>query len=196
MMALQQTASALPIVLAQVADPVANGLVASLARPGGNVTGFALWEYGFAANCQLTAQRTGILLDDGEQHQRVAIVWHSPLPWIAKPAFVCPVCNLDCYGLHEKAGVFACRKCHGMSYASRHLYRTVPSVHRVARLRRKIGADPRPFTPLSRRPRHHIRFHRVVARILFDERALLGHLQTVTHDLERRISVRKAKGKW
>ena len=48
-MALQQTASNLPIVFAQVADPVAAGLVASLARPGGNVTGFALWEYGFAA---------------------------------------------------------------------------------------------------------------------------------------------------
>jgi putative ABC transport system substrate-binding protein len=48
-MALQQTTSSLPIVFAQVADPVANGLVASLARPGGNVTGFALWEYGFAA---------------------------------------------------------------------------------------------------------------------------------------------------
>jgi hypothetical protein len=30
------------------------------------------------------------LLDDGEQQQRVAIVWHSPLPWIGKPAFVCP----------------------------------------------------------------------------------------------------------
>jgi hypothetical protein len=66
---------------------------------------------------QLAAQRTGILLDDGEQQQRVAIVWHSPLPWIGKPAFVCPVCNHDCYCLHEKAGVFACRKCHGMSHA-------------------------------------------------------------------------------
>jgi len=47
-MALHQTAGTLPIVFAQVADPVANGLVASPARPGGNVTGFALWEYGFA----------------------------------------------------------------------------------------------------------------------------------------------------
>src|SRR5262249_3903276 len=49
MMALQHTASTLPTVFAQVSDPVAAGLVASLARPGANVTGFALWEYGFAA---------------------------------------------------------------------------------------------------------------------------------------------------
>ena len=47
MMALQHTASTLPIVFAQVSDPVAAGLVVSPARPGGNVTGFALWEYGF-----------------------------------------------------------------------------------------------------------------------------------------------------
>jgi putative ABC transport system substrate-binding protein len=49
MMALQQAHSALPTVFAQVSDPVAAGLVASVARPGGNVTGLALWEYGFAA---------------------------------------------------------------------------------------------------------------------------------------------------
>jgi len=146
--------------------------------------------------CQLTPQRTGILLDDGEQQQRIAIVWHSPLPWIGKPAFVCPACNRDCYCLHEKAGVFACRKCHGMSYASRHLYRSLPGVHRVSRLRRKIGADPRPFTPLPKRPKHHARFHRVVAQILFEERALLGHLQTLTRDLDRRIRSRKAKHQW
>ncbi len=28
--------------------------------------------------CHLAAQRTGILLDGGEQQQRIAIVWHSP----------------------------------------------------------------------------------------------------------------------
>ena len=33
-----------PIVFAQVADPVGSGHVASLARPGGNITGFALYE--------------------------------------------------------------------------------------------------------------------------------------------------------
>jgi ABC-type uncharacterized transport system substrate-binding protein len=48
-MALHQTGDTVPIVFAQVSDPVANGLVVSPARPGGNLTGFALWEYGFAA---------------------------------------------------------------------------------------------------------------------------------------------------
>jgi putative tryptophan/tyrosine transport system substrate-binding protein len=76
-MALQQTASSLPIVFAQVSDPVANGLVASLARPGGNVTGFALWEYGFAAKwgevLREIAPRTiriGVIYDPANVMQR------------------------------------------------------------------------------------------------------------------------------
>jgi putative ABC transport system substrate-binding protein len=40
---LQQTRS-VPIVFATVADPVGSGFVASLARPGGNATGFAVYE--------------------------------------------------------------------------------------------------------------------------------------------------------
>jgi putative ABC transport system substrate-binding protein len=42
--ALQEVTRTIPIVFAQVADPLANGYVASLARPGGNMTGFALYE--------------------------------------------------------------------------------------------------------------------------------------------------------
>src|SRR5262245_28303323 len=43
---LQATRS-VPIVFVQVADPVGGGFVESLARPGGNATGFANFEYGF-----------------------------------------------------------------------------------------------------------------------------------------------------
>ena len=38
----------MPIVFANVADPVGASYVDSLARPGGNVTGFLLFEYGIA----------------------------------------------------------------------------------------------------------------------------------------------------
>jgi putative ABC transport system substrate-binding protein len=47
--ALKQVTSSLPIVFVQVPDPVADGFVASLSRPGGNMTGFALYEYEIAA---------------------------------------------------------------------------------------------------------------------------------------------------
>jgi ABC-type uncharacterized transport system substrate-binding protein len=47
--ALQQATSTVPIVFANVGDPVAMGIVASLARPGGNATGFTPLDFGFAA---------------------------------------------------------------------------------------------------------------------------------------------------
>jgi putative ABC transport system substrate-binding protein len=47
--ALQQATGAVPIVFANVGDPVGMGLVASLARPGGNITGFTPFEFGFGA---------------------------------------------------------------------------------------------------------------------------------------------------
>jgi putative ABC transport system substrate-binding protein len=45
---MQQTTRTVPIVFANVVDPVGAGLVASLARPGGNVTGFMTIEYGIS----------------------------------------------------------------------------------------------------------------------------------------------------
>src|SRR5216684_2884843 len=43
--ALQQQTRTVPIVFTLVADPVASGLVASLAHPGANITGFTNYEY-------------------------------------------------------------------------------------------------------------------------------------------------------
>ena len=47
--ALQAATRTVPIVFAHAVDPVGAGFVDSLARPGGNATGFVLFEYGISA---------------------------------------------------------------------------------------------------------------------------------------------------
>jgi putative ABC transport system substrate-binding protein len=46
--ALQRETRSVPIVFVQVIDPVGTGLVTGLARPGGNATGFTVFEYGLS----------------------------------------------------------------------------------------------------------------------------------------------------
>jgi ABC-type uncharacterized transport system substrate-binding protein len=46
---LQQASRTVPIVFVGAIDPVGSGLITSMARPGGNVTGFVIFEYALAA---------------------------------------------------------------------------------------------------------------------------------------------------
>src|SRR5262245_29696952 len=47
--AMQQATKTLPIIFTQVADPVSAGFVASQAKPGGNMTGFTVFDYEIGA---------------------------------------------------------------------------------------------------------------------------------------------------
>ena len=65
--ALQATRS-VPVVFVQVGDPVGAGFVESLARPGGNATGFSVFEYG------ISAKWLELLKDFAPQVRRVAVL--------------------------------------------------------------------------------------------------------------------------
>jgi putative tryptophan/tyrosine transport system substrate-binding protein len=67
-LATKQATSVIPIVFARVGDPVANGLVASLARPGGNVTGLS------SQSDDLAGKRLELLREAVPSLRRVAIL--------------------------------------------------------------------------------------------------------------------------
>jgi ABC-type uncharacterized transport system substrate-binding protein len=69
--AVQQATSTIPIVFANAADPVAEGLVASLAHPGGNLTGLSL------ANADLMAKRVQLLKEVAPGIRRLAVLRNS-----------------------------------------------------------------------------------------------------------------------
>jgi ABC-type uncharacterized transport system substrate-binding protein len=71
---LQRETRSVPIVFAQVADPVGAGFVASLARPGGNITGFASFEYAIAAKW------LELLKQIAPQVTRVAVIYDLTNP--------------------------------------------------------------------------------------------------------------------
>jgi putative ABC transport system substrate-binding protein len=73
-MAARQATPAIPIVFAAAGDPVATGLVASLARPGGNVTGLSL------QSGDLASKRLGLLREVIPSLGRLAILANAGNP--------------------------------------------------------------------------------------------------------------------
>ena len=72
--AAKQASSAVPIVFALVDDPVGLGLIASLARPGGNVTGLSI------QNPDLAGKRVELLREVVPGLRRLAIMANVELP--------------------------------------------------------------------------------------------------------------------
>jgi putative ABC transport system substrate-binding protein len=77
-LAAKQATNTIPIVLAANSDPVGIGLVASLARPGGNATGTSLMAP------ELSAKRLDILSSLAPGITRFAILWDSSNPGMAQ----------------------------------------------------------------------------------------------------------------
>jgi putative ABC transport system substrate-binding protein len=69
-LAAQQATATTPIVVTAMGDPVRDGLVASLARPGGNITGTAF------LGPELVPKRLALLKEVLPKVSRVAVLWH------------------------------------------------------------------------------------------------------------------------
>lgn len=69
--AASEATKTIPIVAIGVGDPVVNGMAASLARPGGNVTGLAINA------AEISAKRLQLLKEAVPKLSRVAVLWNS-----------------------------------------------------------------------------------------------------------------------
>jgi putative ABC transport system substrate-binding protein len=79
--AARQATQTVPIVLAAVADPVAAGLVASFARPGGNITGTAFLAH------EMAAKRMQLLKEALPRATRVAVLSNPQNPLFSQAMF-------------------------------------------------------------------------------------------------------------
>jgi putative ABC transport system substrate-binding protein len=70
-LAAKQRAGATPIVVALSGDPVATGLVASLAHPGGNITGVS------EVAAELSAKRLALLKEAVPSVRNIAVLWNA-----------------------------------------------------------------------------------------------------------------------
>jgi putative ABC transport system substrate-binding protein len=75
--AAQNATKTIPIVMAAVGDPVATGLVASLAKPGGNITGQTIFS------SELTGKRLDLLKEVVPRVTRIGVLAYGPTPFTA-----------------------------------------------------------------------------------------------------------------
>ena len=73
--AVKQATTTIPIVMVSVPDPIGRGLIASLARPGGNITGLSL-----TATTELWGKRLQLLKEMSFRVSRVAALWAPSVP--------------------------------------------------------------------------------------------------------------------
>ena len=76
-LAAKRATATIPIVMTAAGDPLGSGLVASLARPGGNVTGMSLMAP------DLGGKRLELLKDVLPRLSRVAVLWNAANPYSA-----------------------------------------------------------------------------------------------------------------
>jgi len=72
--AVKKATTTIPIVMAQSQDAVRDGLVASLACPGGNVTGLSIFQP------ELTGKRLELLKETAPRLSRVVTIWNTANP--------------------------------------------------------------------------------------------------------------------
>ena len=73
-LAVKKAATSIPLVMVAVGDPVATGLVASLGRPGGNITGLT------SISSEMEGKRLELLREVVPKISHIAVLWNAASP--------------------------------------------------------------------------------------------------------------------
>ena len=73
-LAVKNATTTIPLVMVAVGDPVATGLVASLARPGGNITGLT------SISVEMEGKRLELLREVVPKVSHIAVLWNAASP--------------------------------------------------------------------------------------------------------------------
>ena len=156
--AAKKVTKTIPIVFAAVCDPVAIGLVDSLARPGGNLTGLTV------LNPELSGKRLELLKEASPRITRVAFLFGirrvAPSPLIleetetASQGLGLQIQSLEVRSLNDFDGAFAAAKGEGaFSYDGKSHYQYLSSTDLRFRLEKSTAGDLRSCgRSRSRRP--------------------------------------------
>jgi hypothetical protein len=154
--------------------------VRTLPKGGRSVT--LEWQgVALAPHTRLTRTGDGVVIETGGTEVEV-VLREWPMPTVRgrqrgiRTRMICPRCEASRDALHWIDGVWGCRGCLDLAYASRHRQRYCPAIARRARLRRKLVRTP-PRSLQARRLREQIRR---------EGRAMLAHLERVNSDLSKR----------
>src|SRR5262244_3276794 len=107
--AAKNATSTIPIIMSGGTDPVATGLVPSLARPGGNITGVTIM------NEELVGKRLELLKETSPRVSRLGVLWNSANPGAAAvfkqtqsaaQQLALPLQSLDVQTVNDLQGAF------------------------------------------------------------------------------------------
>jgi hypothetical protein len=153
---------------------------------------FKVWAWSGTKSCAARARAAygRIFLSVGDREQTIRVDWLAFLNnRYHRPRWLCPGCGRGAYHLHDNAGIFACRACCRYDYKSRYRQRFNPAFGQIAKLRRKLRADP-PLSPLPPGPRwrmSRVYYDRLVAELARAEAAAYADVGRLLANLDKRL---------
>ena len=136
---------------------------------------------GVHAGCD--ALRLRFVVTDGEGRERrveeaVALCWRACRFGGRRALFQCPRCARVVLNLHLTGHRFVCRRCGGLTYASRRERERDRDLRAANKLRRRLGGDAGALAVVATRPRHmHGRtYERIVDEIVRREDRAMADL--------------------